>query len=313
MSNRARAAIPACPVGFQAPLEAYFRYIQAERGYSPYTLRNYRHDLGHFGAFLLERGIDQPGEVTVQTVRYYLATLLAAGYQRPSVARKLTTVRAFYRFLKRRFPGQRDNPAMRVSPPRLPHRLRHSLSERETDALLQAPRGASPLDLRDRAIVELLYAAGVRVSEIAALNCADVHLAQRQARVLGKGSRMRLVLMGQPAAEAIHEYLATGRPQLARETGEEALFVNSRGGRLTPRWIQVMLHRQAAAAGIDSPVTPHILRHSFATHLLEGGADLRVVQELLGHSRLTTTQVYTHVTPQTARESYLSAHPRARD
>ena len=309
----ARAASAPCPAGFQVPFREYFQYLAAERGYSPYTLRNYRHDLGHFGAFLVERGIDQPDEVTVQTVRHYVATLLAAGFQRPSVSRKLTTVRAFYRFLKRRFPGQQDNPARRVSPPRLPHRLRHSLSEQETEALLQVPRGASPLELRDRAIIELLYAAGVRVSEIAALDCADVHLAERQARVLGKGSRMRLVLMGQPAAEAIQAYLEGGRPHLACQPGEAALFLNSRGGRLTPRWIQMTLRRCAGAAGIDSRVTPHVLRHSFATHLLEGGADLRVVQELLGHSRLTTTQIYTHVTPQAARESYLNAHPRARD
>lgn len=313
MTRGKRAAVEACPTGFQTPFSEYFRHLEAERGYSPYTVRNYRHDLGHFASFLAQLGVDEPGEVTVQTIRHYLSTLLAAGYQRPSVARKLTTVRAFYRFLKRRYPAQQDNPATRVSPPRLPRRLRHILGEQETGALLEAASGASPLELRDRAILELLYAAGVRVSEIAALNCSDLHLAERQARVLGKGSRMRLVLMGKPAAEALRHYLEGGRPHLARVPDEEALFVNGRGGRLTPRWIQMMLRRYAGAAGIASPVTPHVLRHSFATHLLDGGADLRVVQELLGHSRLTTTQVYTHVTPQAARESYLAAHPRARD
>lgn len=200
----------------------------------------------------------------------------------------------------------RDAPAVPKSPRRLPRFLEPA----EVQALLAAPDLGSPLGLRDRAIAEMLYAGGLRVSELVGIDRGDTDWGQGELRVLGKGGKERIVILGQPALEALSSYLREGRPRLAKGS-TRALFLNYRGGRLTARGVQTVLDRVAKAAGLMKRVTPHLLRHTFATHLLGGGADLRVVQELLGHADLSTTQVYTHVTQRQAREVYMRAHPLA--
>jgi integrase/recombinase XerC len=203
------------------------------------------------------------------------------------------------------------NPLATISSPKLEKRLPSFLSGEEVVHLVEAPDTSTPLGQRDRAMLEILYASGLRVSEVVGLELSNVNLEAREIRVWGKGSKERIVLMGKPAASAVDIYIRKGRPQLLGKSRTEALFLNRYGRRLSERALQKTLVRYAAKAGLDKRVHPHLLRHSFATHLLDGGADLRVVQELLGHANLSTTQIYTHVTQSQARKVYLAAHPRA--
>lgn len=298
-------------MGLKGPLEAYVRYLQGERNASPFTVRNYRREIGQFSEFLGAQGLDSFGEVTPRLLSRYVAWLLAEGYHRSSIARRVYELRAFYRFLVREgmvshSPLGRDAPAVPKSPRRLPRYL----EVEEVRALMQAPDLESPLGIRDRALAEILYAGGLRVSELVGLDTDDADWGRGELRVLGKGGKERIVILGQPALEALARYLGEGRPRVAKGR-TRALFLNYRGGRLTPRGVQQVLDRIAKKAGLVKRVTPHLLRHTFATHLLGGGADLRVVQELLGHADLATTQIYTHVTQGQAREVYMRAHPLA--
>jgi len=291
-------------------LNRFLVYLHAGRNASPYTVKNYRTDIGQFLDYCRGQGVSAPGQVDRALLRGHLGALDAAGYVKASVARRVAELRSFGDFLVRE--GVLEyNPIRMVSAPRTPKRLPRYLTVAEVEALLAVPDTSTPLGLRDRAIVEVLYAAGLRVSELAGLDLADVDLAQAQVRVVGKGSKERIGLLGRPAVAAVRAYLQAGRPALLGQRPSQALWLNRRGGRLSVRSVAMTLSQAGQQAGIRIPVSPHVLRHSFATHLLDGGADLRVVQELLGHANLATTQIYTHVSQSRAREVYMRAHPRA--
>jgi integrase/recombinase XerC len=314
-------------------IEQYLTSLRAERDASPHTLRNYRIDLDQFLAFARERTGTADGprldRVDHVMVRGFLAWLHGRQVSRPTMARKLAAVRSFFRFLCRQ--GRlRANPAALVRGPRLPVRTTPHLSVDEAFQLLAAPgqrpaaeAAAAPRTAeagarrraRDRAILEVLYGAGLRIGELVTLDLPDVDLAEGLARVRGKGRKERVVPVGRTAVAALTDYLAA-RAALqagprAPEADRAALFLNHRGGRLTTRGVSQIVLRYLLKSGVGKKVTPHGLRHSFATHLLDGGADLRAIQELLGHARLATTQRYTHVGLDQMLRVYDQAHPRA--
>jgi integrase/recombinase XerD len=306
--------------GTREPAEVARRFVEhvtVERGLADNTLAAYRHDLDRYVRFLATRGVDDVGAVDPALVRSFVAALSASThgddepYKATTVVRTLSTVRSFHRFLLREGIVEHD-PAARVVRPRLPRTLPHPLTVGEAAAVVEAPAVATPIGLRDRAMLELLYGAGLRVSELTGCDVDDLDLADGVVRVLGKGGKERDVPVGGAARDAVGAYLSGGRPALASARTRGALFLNARGGRLTRQSCARILERHARAAGIRRRVTPHDLRHSFATHLLEGGADVRVVQELLGHASVATTQIYTLVTTEHVRSVYYEAHPRAR-
>ena len=292
-------------------LAGFRMHLVAQRHASRYTVRNYLNDTRSFLTFLNGERIAHPARADRKVLRRYLSSLLEQRFTRRSIARKLSALRSFYRHLMKQGKSA-TNPAVLTSSPKLEQRLPTFLTIEEAERLLQMPDISTPQGLRDRAIMELLYAGGVRVSELAALDISQVDLAHREARVIGKGNKERVVLIGRSAQEALDRYLRDVRPRLCSHASKDALFLNRLGGKMSPRWVQVMVSRYAKLAGINRRVYPHMLRHTFATHLLDGGADLRVVQELLGHASLSTTQIYTHVTKAEARKVYLNAHPRAK-
>lgn len=299
-------------VGMDTLLEQFLTYLHVGRNASPYTIKNYRNDIGQFLDYCRAHGVGSLEQVDRSLLRSYLAELDATGYVKASIARRVAELRSFGNFLVREDVLER-NPFRLVSAPRVPRRLPQYLTVAEVESLLAAPDTSTPLGMRNRAIIEVLYAAGLRVSELAGMDVADVALAQAQVYVLGKGGKERIGLLGQSAVQAVGLYLKIGRSELLGRQPTNALWLNHRGGRLTTRGVALMLSKAGKQAGIRTDVSPHVLRHSFATHLLDGGADLRVVQELLGHANLATTQIYTHVSQSRAREVYMGAHPRARD
>lgn len=294
--------------------DRYIQYLEAERNASHYTVRNYRDDLLDFLYFLKKKKVDPLDETKVDrhVLRDYLSHLAGRGIAKASIARKLSAIRSFYRYLVREKIIAK-NPIEQVSSPKLDRRLPSFLTMEEVERLLNAPDLTTPLGQRGRALLELLYASGLRVSELAGLTLKQIDLETNEIRVWGKGSKERMVLMGVPAAAALKSYLEDGRLQLLGKKKSQALFLNRYGQPLPDRSVQRLLEQYAKKAGIGKRVHPHMLRHTFATHLLDGGADLRVVQELLGHARLTSTQIYTHVTKGQARKVYLAAHPLARE
>jgi integrase/recombinase XerC len=294
----------------QEVFNKYINYLEAERNVSPYTVRNYTTDLLHFFQFLKNKGVDSLKEVDKHILRDYLSYVMEQGFVKASIARKLSAIRSFYRYLLREEIIS-TNPVATASSPKLDKRLPSFLTIDEVERLLEAPDSSKPQGQRDRALMELLYASGLRVSELVSLNLEQINLDSCEIRVWGKGSKERMVLMGKPAARALSDYLSQGRPELLGKKRSSALLLNPDGGRLSERRVQRILGKYANIAGIDRRVHPHMLRHTFATHLLDGGADLRVVQELLGHASLSSTQIYTHVTQSQARKVYLSAHPMA--
>jgi integrase/recombinase XerC len=284
---------------------AFLGYLAAERGASAHTVRSYRADLLDCVAFLERRGLGALPDADARVVRGYLGDLHARGLARTSVARRLAALRSFFRFLIRRGRA-RVNPAREVRTPRLPGRLPAHLPIDQSEALFRHRTGDDEAGRRDRAILEVLYASGVRVAELSGMDVEDVDLREGSVRVLGKGRKERVVPLGTKAVEALRGYLG------AREGSRGALFRNPRGGRLTVRSLHRIVRARARAAGLPGRVTPHTLRHTFATHLLDAGADLRLIQELLGHARLSTTQRYTHVSADRLAKVYDAAHPRAR-
>ena len=304
--------------GMAVEAERYLDHLVVERGLSENTLAAYRRDLRRYVAFLDRRRVRGPGAVEEGTIRSFVASLSASTYgpegkpyRAASVARALSAVRSFHRFLLREGVTDRD-PAAGVPQPRLPRSLPRPLPVEEVRRLLEAPDEDSTTGLRDRAILELLYGSGLRISELTGLDVDDVDLEEGSLRVLGKGGKEREVPLGSFGRDAVGAYLTRGRPALATGAGRGALFLNARGGRLSRQSCARSLGRYVRQAGIERRVTLHTLRHSFATHLLEGGADGRVVQELLGHASVATTQIYTLVTSQHLREVYETSHPRAR-
>lgn len=287
-----------------AAVGSFLEYLGVERGASPHTLRSYAADLTEFTRFLADERIGGLPDADTRAVRAYVARLHQRRLSKATIARKLAAVRSCFRFLARRgaLPA---NPARQVRSPRLGRRLPSFLPVDEATALLNAPPEPSAAGARDRALLELLYASGLRVAEGCGLDLDDLDEARRTVRVVGKGDKERVVPVGETALEALAAHLA----MRGRRRGP--LFLNARGGRLTPRSAHRIVRARARQAGIDQRVTPHTLRHSFATHMLGAGADLRLIQELLGHSRLSTTQRYTHVSPEHLMRVYDRAHPRA--
>jgi tyrosine recombinase XerC len=292
------------------PVPAFLQYLAAERGASPHTLRSYAADLAELGRFLHGAKMGRLVAADARTLRAYLAWLHGRGLAKSSIARKLATARSCFRFLARR--GYiAANPARQVASPRLPRRLPSFLPKDESKELLDAPVEDSAAGRRDRALLELLYASGLRVAECCGLDVEDLDRRHGTVRVLGKGGKERVVPVGDAALDALDAYLSVAGGRDRRGAGSGPLFRNPRGGRLTTRSVRSIVRRRARAAGIARRVTPHTLRHTFATHLLGEGADLRLIQELLGHSRLSTTQRYTHVSPEHLMKVYDAAHPRA--
>ena len=293
-------------------LQRYVTHLTVEKDASPYTVRNYLQEITQFLDFLKDEGVDSWDGVDRQMLRRYLLWLRKEGYVEASMARKLSEVRSFCRYLVQEGDLE-SNPLEVVSSPKVPKRLPRYLKADEIEALLNAPDISTPQGQRDKAILEILYAAGVRLSELVALNLSDLDFSKGQMLVWGKGGKERIVLLGDPAVRALRMYMNDGRRELLRKRTEKALFLNRFGGRLSRRSIGLILDKYSKLAGLWKKVTPHLLRHTFATHMLEGGADLRAVQELLGHAQPTTTEIYTHVTPSRLREVYLKSHPRAQE
>src|SRR5215210_4057991 len=286
-------------------LEGFLALLATRR--APRTVDAYRRDLQQLRAW--RQG--PVAQTTTEELERWLAELRAAGIAASTVARRIAALRSFFRH-QMLLGAREDNPAAALQLPKRARRLPKTLSPGEAERLIDAAGGTTPRAMRDRALVELLYGAGLRVSEVTGLQRRSVDLEDRVVRALGKGSKERLVPLGRPAVEALRRYIAMGRPHLDRRSRPE-LFLNARGGPLTRAGAFLILRRLAEKAGLEPQrVHPHLLRHSFATHLLEGGADLRSVQEMLGHADLSTTELYTHVSDRRRRELYFQAHPHAR-
>jgi integrase/recombinase XerD len=296
---------------------SYLDHLLVERGLAANTIASYRRDLARYTAFLAQAGMAELAAVTPADVERFLRGLRTGDESHPplsagSATRTLAAVRGLHRFALREGLCD-DDPAHDVHPPAQPRRLPKAIPVDEVTRLLEAASlGEGPRPRRDRALLELLYATGARISEATGLDLDDVDLDAGAVRLLGKGGRQRVVPMGHYAVDALSAYLVAARPALVRAgTGSPAVFLNARGGRLTRQGGWRVLRTAAARAGLAGRISPHTLRHSFATHLLDGGADVRVVQELLGHASVTTTQLYTLVTVEHLREVYAEAHPRA--
>ena len=292
----------------------FLAYLEFERGLSRNTLEAYRTDLLQFGRFLARRELSaldaRPGDVAD-----FLAELAAGDADRPpastaTIHRKTACLRSFYRHVRREGLLESD-PTATLTPPRRSRKLPHVLTRGEIDRLLSQPRGMEPAALRDRALLEVMYACGLRASEAIGLELTDVDLEDRVLRARGKGSKERVVPIGQPAVQALRAYLERGRPGLVKGALEAHVFVNFRGGGLTRQGLYKIVRRHAVTAGLADRMSPHTLRHTFATHLLAGGCDLRSVQEMLGHADVSTTQLYTHLSSQRLKDVYFRAHPRA--
>ncbi|WP_454254643.1 site-specific tyrosine recombinase XerD [Pseudomonas sp. Marseille-Q8238] len=289
-------------------LDRFLDALWLEKGLSAHTRDAYRSDLGHFHAWLQARGLELPS-VGREIILDHLAWRLAEGYQARSTARFLSGVRGFYRYLLREGLISED-PTLQVDLPQIGRPLPKSLSEADVEALLQAPELDDPIGLRDRAMLEVLYACGLRVTELISLTLEQVNLRQGVLRVFGKGSKERLVPMGEEAIAWIERYVREARPFLLDGKPSDVLFPSLRGEQMTRQTFWHRIKHQARVAGISKALSPHTLRHAFATHLLNHGADLRVVQMLLGHSDLSTTQIYTHIARARLQELHAQHHPR---
>ncbi len=294
---------------FHPYLEGYLNRLILERGLSPSTIESYDRDLRRYLAFLEDRHIEDMAAIAQTDIDAFLNQLLHCGLSSSSLARNISAVRGFHRFLLSEGLVGND-PSENIEAPRLKRRLPEVLEVAEVEALLEQPDTAKPLGLRDRAMLELLYACGLRVSELLSLREADIFFSQGFVRCFGKGSKERLVPVGRTAASWVQRYLEQSRPGLNKRAPTDILFLNARGAPLSRMGFWKILRDYARRAGIRKRVHPHILRHSFATHLLEGGADLRSVQEMLGHADISTTQIYTHVDREYLKEVHRQFHPR---
>jgi integrase/recombinase XerD len=303
-----RAADGGAPPAFR--LEAFASFLTLERGASRNTIAAYRRDLGHLVEFLAARGASAPERATTAQLRDFVFHLKDLGLAATSIRRHISATRSYYRFLVGEGVVVRD-PTERLASPKQWRRLPAVLTVAEVERLLAAPHADEPLAWRDRALLEFAYATGARVSELVGLGVSDVLFDEGLARLFGKGSKERLVPVGRRALGAVALYLRETRPRTEKGRGEGRLFLNARGRPLSRVGAWGIIRRCAAAAGLTKRVTPHTLRHTFATHLLEGGADLRAVQEMLGHADLSTTQLYTKVDREYLRSVHRTFHPRA--
>ena len=298
-------------------IQSFLNHLSIEKGFSPNTTYAYRNDLSQLADFVEElamvQGYDpQWSAIDRNLLISYILDLKERNYASATVARKVAAVKSFFDFLVAEG-ALRSDPTENLSSPKVGKSLPKPLSAAEVEALLEEPaKLSSPEANRDKAMLELLYGGGMRVSELVSMNTSDLNLGAGFVRCFGKGSKERIIPIHRGVVEALEEYLTEARPSLLHNKEEEALFLNRRGERLTRQGFWLILKDYAKAAGIKSKVTPHTLRHSFATHMLSGGADLRAVQELLGHANISSTQVYTHLTSEHVRQAYEKAHPRAR-
>jgi integrase/recombinase XerC len=297
----------------QSAISGFLQYLKIERNCSALTIKSYGEDLDSILEYFRDfgGGIPAVGDVTIANLRGYVAYLHECEYSRSTMARRLACLRSFFRYCCRE-QLTATNPAKALRTPRAGRRLPHFLSTEQVAQLLEAPPANQPMGLRDRAILETLYSAGLRVAELASLNVENWDRDADILRVIGKGRKERVAPIGRYAAQALSRWLEVRSPDTgAAASHHEAMFLNKRGRRLTTRSVGRLLEKYISQTGLDRLTTPHTLRHSFATHLLDGGADLRSVQELLGHKSLTTTQIYTHVSTKRLRETYEKAHPHA--
>jgi len=306
---------PAVESRFEVLLLDFLAYLEFERGLSRNTLAAYRTDLHQYGTFLAARDTDAD-EAVGADVSDFLAGLASGSEDRPSCGpatlnRKTACLRSFYRHLRRAELIEVD-PTANIKPPRKGRPLPKVLSYGEVKRLLDSVNGSDPADLRDRAILEVMYGCGLRASETIGLETMSVDLRRGFIRAHGKGSKERIVPLGREATTAVRRYLRSGRVEMANGSDERALFLNQRGGALSRQGLYKVIQGRARAVGLDDRMSPHTLRHSFATHLLSGGCDLRSVQEMLGHADVATTQIYTHLSAQRIKDVYFDAHPRAR-
>lgn len=290
-----------------AQLRLFREHLSLERRLGENTVRAYLHDLRQYEAFLAHRGIAGAPSVRQQDLEAYVA---GRGWAASTVARKIASLRAFYEFLRRRGLA-RENPALQIRPPRRPRPLPDVLTVEQVEALLRSPRGETPPAVRDRALLELAYATGLRASELVRLTLEELDLEEDWVRCIGKRSRERIVPFGAKAKEALARYLESARPRFLKDRGERSVFLTRLGRPFTRMGYWKLLRGRAAAAGIEQTISPHTLRHSCATHLLEGGCDLRVVQEFLGHRSIETTRIYTHLDRNYLRAVHTQFHPRA--
>ncbi|MGI6422254.1 MAG: site-specific tyrosine recombinase XerD [Syntrophomonadaceae bacterium] len=293
-------------------ITAFIEYLEFEKGLSLNTRAAYRRDLSKFMAFVREKMANNKGpeEITKQDIVAFLAWQVNSGAEHSTIARSLSSIKTFYKYLV--LDGLvAANPAGDLETPKIRRKLPRVLSVDEVDRLMEAPKVTLPLGIRDRAMLELMYGTGVRVSELLSLQLDDINFTAGFLRCLGKGRKERIIPVNQTASDWVQRYLARSRNLLSKSSQERALFLNARGKRMSRQGFFKILNAYAKAAEIDKEVTPHTLRHSFATHLLENGADLRAVQEMLGHSDISTTQIYTHLTRSRLREVYQQYHPRA--
>lgn len=293
-----------------ALLREFLLYLKVERGLSPLTVEAYQRDLRRFTEFAARRGLASPREVGRGELTDFLEEMRDRGISPRSLARITAALRRFNRFLLEEGTGD-SLPVSDLPYPRHLRPLPRVLSREEVEVLLEQEFPGDAKGLRDKAILETLYGTGIRISELVGLDVEDLDLEEREMRVLGKGGRERVVPVGGSACEALAAYLSHGRVRLTRKPAQRALFLNSRGGRLTRQGAWGLVRKYARRVGLEEKMTPHTLRHSFATHLLENGVDLRYIQELLGHASISTTQIYTHVSGKRLREVYMEAHPHA--
>lgn len=292
-------------------LQQFLHFQKVERGLSNNTIQSYGRDLKQYIQYV-ERveEIRSARNITRETILHYLYHLREQGRAETSIARAVAAIRSFHQFLLREKLSDSD-PTVHVEIPKATKRLPKALTIEEVEALLNSPQGRDPFSLRNKAMLELLYATGMRVSELIGLTLSDIHLSMGFVRCLGKGNKERIIPIGQVATEAVESYLANGRGKLMKKQSHDHVFVNHHGRPLSRQGFWKMLKQLAKNVNIDKPLTPHTLRHSFATHLLENGADLRAVQEMLGHADISTTQIYTHVTKTRMRDVYAHFRPRA--
>jgi len=291
-------------------LMEYQGYLQIEKNASSHTVKHYTKDIEDFFSFLNVQGIHSLMEVDYLDVRSYLALLNKKDYARKTISRKLSSLRSFFRFLVRENYID-SNPFQMISTPKVEKKLPNFMYPEEILELLEKPDTSQPLGIRDRAIIEVLYASGMRIGELVSLNVDSINLNTGTALVFGKGSKERYVPLGKYSLEALKRYLEEARQKLLTNNQEKALFLNKHGGRLSDRSVRRMLDKYVKVLSFSKQLSPHTLRHTFATHLLNAGADLRTVQELLGHVNISTTQIYTHVTKERLQHIYKNSHPRA--